>query len=161
MHGGPLRKLCDSGTRSILGCPLLCIIEHRSVWKYIFHRRPLFSYLLLLLEPFSPGWGVPTSSRKVMTEHLRLQYPCSSVTHHTLESLFPHIGKRLAFSPGWKLVVPVPSLLSQLWSSHAPLCTYSRAERLTGWQSPGIPRQGCRDIILKLGWTYLMRSLSY
>lgn len=148
-----LRKLCSAGTWSILGCPLLCVMESGRIWNHVFWRRPLFSYLLLLLEPSFPSWSVSISSRNVITGHLRLSHPCSSFVHHTLG-----IGKRLVFSPSWE---PMPSLLSRQWSSNALPWTYSGAESLTSWQPPGIPGQDCRDIVLKLGWTYLMRSLSY
>lgn len=143
----PLRQLHDAGTGSILGCPLLLIMEHRRIWKHIFQRRPLFSYLLPLLEPSSPGQGVSTSSRKVITERSRLQYPSSSVVLHSLG-----IGKWFAFSLSWEVAVPMPLILSPwLWSSNAPLCTYSGAERLTGWQPQGIPGQGCRGHNLEIG----------
>ena len=148
VRGGPLRKLHDVGTS---GCPLSRIIECRRVRKHVFQRRPLCSYLLLLLEPSSPGQGIATSSRKAMTEHLRLQYPLLHLGCWEKTCVLP---KPRALGP--RTVTSVTAVKQQC--SPVP---YPGAEWLTVWQPPGIPGQDCRDIVLKLARTYLMRSLSY
>lgn len=153
VHGGPLRMLRDFGTCSIFGCTLTCNGAQKDL-KALFPEKT-DPCLVLLLQPAPPGQSMPPSSRKVIPPHLRLHCPCSSAVCHNLA-----IRKRLALSPSWTSCPHAITRVLAVEQQCSP-CTYMGAERLTGWQPPGTPEQGCRDIDLKLGWTFLMRSLRY
>lgn len=135
---GFLRKLSDAETWSILGCPFLHIMQHGKIWKRVFQIRPQSSYWLVLLEASSPGQGISTSSKKVVTEHLRLQDLCYCP---------PHIGywKKTSFLPKLRACGPCAiTCVAAVNQQCSPLRLHQgrEADRLAATRDPQAGLQG-------------------